>query len=133
MEDKNKVTIGIETRGFEEAAEDIELMADAIAELPAVVNIKAKDCKIRIKTTNIIAPKDDGVSGYAPGGVIPKPEGNGEEGEIVWPKNKLKEELTKEMIEICTLRSTCRGCFLQNKEGSCFLKDILYPSEDRNI
>lgn len=126
MEDKNKVTIGNETRGFDEAAEDIELMADAIAELPAVVIVKAKDCKIKIKTTNIIekaAPEPL----WAKGGVRLEPdldlEWTPEEEEVVLPKETIKEmcmlDFLKETKKTCEERTNCRGCFLDDEKGDC--------------
>lgn len=130
MEDNNKVTIGIETRGFEEAAKDIELIADAIADLPAGVNIKAKGCKIRIETTNIIAPKDDGVSGCAPGGVIPKPEESEKEREFFIPIDKVDEAIMRETLRnvktMCERHvGLCSGCFLRDENGDCFDKSPL--------
>lgn len=126
MEDKNKVTIGIETRGFDEAAEDIELMADAIAELPAVVNVKAKDCKIKIKTTNIIEKAEPEPS-WAKGGVRLEPdldlEWTPEEDEMVLPKETIKEmcmmDFLKEAKKTCQERTTCQGCFLEDEDGVC--------------
>ena len=128
MEDKNKVTIGIETRGFEEAAEDIELMADAIAELPAAVNVKAKDCSIHVHATNIIEKAEPEPS-WAKGGVRLEPdldeEWIPEEDEIVLPKGTIKEMcmmgFLKETKKTCGERTKCPGCFLADKNGDCKL------------
>lgn len=54
MNEKGTVQVDVKTSGFEDAAEKIELMADAIDSLPATINIKAKDCKVNVHTTNII-------------------------------------------------------------------------------
>ena len=126
MEDKNKVTIGIETRGFEEAAEDIELMADAIAELPAVVNVKAKDCSIHVHATNIIEKAEPEPS-RAKGGVRLEPdldeEWTPEEDEIVLPKGTIKEmcmlDFLKETKKMCEEHTTCQDCFLKDEDGDC--------------
>lgn len=128
MEDNNKVTIGIETRGFEEAAEDIELMADAIAELPAVVNVKAKDCSVHVHATNIIKKVEPEPS-WAKGGVRLEPdldeEWNPEEGEMILPKGAIKEmcmmDFLKETKKMCEERTVCQGCFLANGEEGCKL------------
>lgn len=128
MEDKNKVTIGIETRGFDEAAEDIELMADAINEFPATVNIKAKECDISIHTTNYIEMAEPEPS-WAKGGVRLEPDldlkWTPEEDEIVLPKGTIKEmcmlDFLKETRKMCGERTKCPGCFLADKSGDCKL------------
>ena len=125
MEDKNKVTIGIETRGFEEAAEDIELMADAIAELPAVVNVKAKDCSIHVHATNIIKKAEPDPSWTEPVRLEPDLdlEWTPEEEEIVLPKGTIKEmcmmDFLKETKKMCEERTNCRSCFLGDEKGNC--------------
>ena len=126
MEDKNKITIGIETRGFDEAAEDIELMADAMNEFPASVNIKAKDCKIHVHATNIIE-KAEPEPLLVKGGVRLDPdlidEWTPEEDEIVLPKGTIKEmcmmDFLKETKKTCKERTTCQGCFLEDEKGDC--------------
>lgn len=124
MEDKNKVTIGIETRGFDEAAEDIELMADAMNEFPATVNIKAKECEISIHTTNYIE-KTELEPSWAKGGVMLEPdldeESAPEEEEVVLPKGTIKEmiitDFLKETKKMCK-QSGCDNCFLSEAEGN---------------
>ena len=138
MEDKNKVTIGIETRGFDEAAEDIELMADAMNEFPATVNIKAKECEISIHTTNYIE-KTELEPTWAKGGVMLEPdldeESAPEEEEIVLPKGTIKEmiitDFLKETKKSCEERTTCQGCFLEDEKGNC--KVVASVPEDWKI
>ena len=65
MAHKNIIPVEIEAHGFEDAAEKIELMADAIDSLPATVNIKAKDCVVKVHTTNIVEKKEP-FKTYAP-------------------------------------------------------------------
>lgn len=127
MEDKNKITIGIETRGFDEAAEDIELMADAMNEFPATVNIKAKECEIGIHTTNYIEMAKPDPSWTEPVRLEPDLdlEWTPEEDEIVLPKGTIKEmcmmDFLKETKKTCGERTKCPGCFLADKTGNCKL------------
>ncbi len=94
MKDKNNIEIGVKATGFEEAAEQMELMADAMNEFPATVNIKAKECEISIHTTNYIEMSESEPS-WAKGGVRPESdldeEWSPEEEEIVLPKGTIKE------------------------------------------
>ena len=128
MEDKNKVTIGIETRGFDEAAEDIELMADAMNEFPATVNIKAKDCRIHVHTRNIIEKAEPEPS-WAKGGVKLEADLDLEctpgEDEVVLPKGTVKEmcmvDFLKETKKTCEQRISCSGCFLEDGSGNCIV------------
>lgn len=55
METKNKIKIGLETEGMEEAAAKIEALRDAAESFPAAVNIKAINADaVHISSTNII-------------------------------------------------------------------------------
>ena len=138
MKDKNTVEIGVKTTGFEEATEQIELMADAMNEFPATVNIKAKECEISIHTTNYIEmAKPEPL--WANGGVRLEPdldeEWIPEEDEVVMPKGTIKEmcmkDFLKETKKTCQERTTCQGCFLEDEEGHCkVLSDI---PQDWNI
>ena len=138
MEDKNKITIGIETRGFDEAAEDIELMADAMNEFPATVNIKAKECEISIHTTNYIE-KTELKPSWAKGGVMLKPdldeESAPEEEEVVLPKGTIKEmiitDFLKETKKMCSEQSGCDNCFLYEAEGNVCKVRGLFPDNWR--
>lgn len=128
MEDKNKVTIGIETRGFDEAAEDIELMADAMNEFPATVNIKAKDCRIHVHTRNIIEMAEPEPA-WAKGEVKLEADLDLEctpgEDEVVLPKGTVKEmcmvDFLKEAKKMCGQRISCSGCFLEDGSGNCIV------------
>ena len=132
MAHKNTIPVEIETHGFEDAAEKIELMADAIDSLPATVNIKAKDCEVNIHTTNIIKPKET-FKTYAPGGVIrSKPEYE-YEAEMIdrfisqLPPSDRSQEL-KMLTRIksrCKGRKGCKDCWYKSHDiGACVLADI---------
>ncbi len=71
MNEKNKVEIEVQAKGFKEAAEDVELLADAVSAFPSTINIKASECKINIHNTNWIEQKQPEPR-YAKGGVINK-------------------------------------------------------------
>ena len=126
MKDKNTIEIGVKATGFEEAAEQMELMADAMNEFPATVNIKAKECEISIHTTNYIEMAEPEPS-WAKGGVRLEPdldlEWTPEEDEIVLPKGTIKEmcmmDFLKETKKTCKERTTCQGCFLEDENGDC--------------
>ena len=124
MEHKNTIPLEIEVHGFEDVAEKIELMADAIDSLPATVNIKAKDCEINVHTTNIIEPKET-FKTYAPGGVIrPKPDYELEADMIdrlisKLPPSDLEQELTMlaRIKNRCKSRNECEGCWHHKAEA----------------
>lgn len=128
MKDKNTVEIGVKATGFEEAAEQMELMADAIGQLPATVNIKARECEISIYTTNNIEMAEPEPS-WAKGGVRLEPdldeEWNPEEGEMVLPEGTIKEmgmvHFLKEAKKTCEQRISCSGCFLEDGSGNCIV------------
>lgn len=120
---RNVLPIEIEAHGFEDAAEKIELMADAIDSLPATVNIKAKDCEINVHTTNIVEPKET-FETYAPGGVIrPKPDYEPEVEMIdrliskLPPSDREKELAMLRRIKIsCKSRTKCEGCWFNKSK-----------------
>lgn len=121
MPHKNTIPVEIEANGFKEAAEKIELMADAIDSLPATVNIKAKDCKINVHTTNIVE-KQEPLKTYAPGGVIrPKPDYE-PEAEMIKRLNPEADRLLEiitltELKERCERRENCEGCLYHRAEA----------------
>ena len=134
MAHKHSIPVEIEAHGFEDAAEKIELMADAIGSLPATVNIKAKDCRINVHTRNIVEPKET-FEAYAPGGFIrPKPDYEPEADMIdrlilKLPPSDREQELTilARIKTRCERRATCEGCWYnalsKNPErGECVLK-----------
>lgn len=140
MKDKNAIEIGVKATGFEEAAEQMELMADAIGQLPATVNIKARECEISIYTTNNIEMAEPEPS-RAKGGVRLEPdldeewtEWTPEEDEIVLPKGTIKEmcmmDFLKETKKTCEERTNCRGCFLEDEKGNC---KVAFGPEDWKI
>ena len=130
--------IEIKTHGFEEAAEKIELMADAIDSLPATVNIKAKDCKVNVHTTNIIEPKETPIKECAPKGFYiadgfkPKPDYELEAGLIdrltakIPPSDRLQElTMLARIKNRCKCRKECEGCWYHESQdpniGVCVL------------
>lgn len=121
MADKHTIPVEIEAHGFEEAAEKIELMADAIDSLPAMVNIKAKDCEVNVHTTNIVE-KQEPFKTYAPGGVI-RPKPNYEpEAEMITRLNPEADQLLETRIltglkERCERRENCEGCLYHRAEA----------------
>lgn len=118
MEHKNTIPIEIEAHGFEDAAEKIELMADALGSLPATVNIKAKDCEVNVHATNIVE-KQEPFKTYAPGGVIrPKPDYEPEADMIdrliskLPPSDREKElSMLARIKNRCKCRNECEGCW----------------------
>ena len=133
MANKNTIPVEIEAHGFEDAAEKIELMADAIGSLPATVNIKAKDCRINVHTRNIVEPKET-FETYAPGGVIrPKPDYEPEADTIdrlisKLPPSDREQELAilKRIKTRCICRNKCEDCWYHKAEAinGCKLSGI---------
>lgn len=138
MKDKNTIEIGVKATGFEEAAEQMELMADAMNEFPATVNIKAKECEISIHTTNYIE-KTELEPSWAKGGVMLEPdldeESAPEEEEVVLPKGTIKEmiitDFLKETKKMCSEQSGCDNCFLYEAEGNVCKVRGLFPDNWR--
>lgn len=133
MNKKGTVEVEMKTEGFEDAAEKIELMADAIDSLPATVNIKAKDCEVNVHTTNIIKSKET-FKTYAPGGVIrPKPDYEPEVDMIdqlvsELPPSDRQQELAMlaRIKNRCKCRNNCEECWYNNATSrrACVLSDI---------
>lgn len=138
MKDKNTIEIGVKATGFEEAAEQMELMADAMNEFPATVNIKAKDCRIHVHATNIIE-KTEPEPSWAKGGAMLEPdldeESAPEEEEVVLPKGTIKEmiitDFLKETKKMCSEQSGCDNCFLYEAEGNVCKVRGLFPDNWR--
>lgn len=65
---KGTVEVEMKTKGFEDAAEDIEMIADAMDAFPSTIKIKARDCRISIHNTNYIDQKQPAQK-YAKGGL----------------------------------------------------------------
>lgn len=134
MKDKNTIEIGVKATGFEEAAEQIELMADAMSEFPATVNIKAKDCSVHVHTTNIIERTEPETS-WAKGGVRRDAdhteEWDPEEDEVVMPKDAVQEmimmDILRQVRQMCR-EIDCAGCPMRDPEmppaDDCKLSDL---------
>lgn len=118
MADKHTIPVEIEAHGFEDAAEKIALMADAIGSLPATVNIKAKDCEVNVHTTNIIETQEP-FKTYAGGGVIrPKPDYEPEADMLdrliskLPPSDRDQELAILKLIKTrCIRRNKCEDCW----------------------
>lgn len=136
MPQKNTIPVKIEAHGFEDAAEKIELMADAIDSLPATVNIKAKDCEIKVHTTNI-AKKQEPFKTYAPGGVIrSKPDYEPEADMIDRLISKLPPQArtlsTEQELAMlariknrCKCRKECEGCWYNESKEPYMITCVL--------
>ena len=132
MADKHTIPVEIEARGFKDAAEKIELIADAIESLPATVNIKAKDCEVNVHTTNIIE-KQEPLKTYAPGGVIrPKPDYEPEADMLDRLISKLPpSDREQELIILariknrCKCRKECEGCWYNESKEPYMITCVL--------
>lgn len=124
MADKHTIPVEIEAHGFEDAAEKIELMEDAIGSLPATVNIKAKDCEVNVHTTNIIEEKKPSIKEYEPKGFCladvlgPMPDYEPEADMIdrlisELPPSDREQELAMlaRIKNRCKCRNECEGCW----------------------
>ena len=133
MAHKNTIPVEIEAHGFEDAAEKIELMADAIDSLPATVNIKAKDCEINIQSTNYIE-QEETISSFSKGGVLTKDKDITPPGGAIfatYETREVSEVVLKGALRTvknkCKLRGdTCKGCFLHDEEeDECLVRKDL--------
>ena len=135
---KSTIPVEIEAHGFEDAAEKIELVADAIDSMPATVNIKAKDCEVNVHTTNIIETQNQSIKECAPKGFYvadgfkPKPDYEPEADMIdrlisKLPPSDREQELTvlARIKNRCKCRNECEGCWYNEREklgiGACIL------------
>ena len=125
---KSTIPVEIEAHGFEDAAEKIELVADAIDSMPATVNIKAKDCEVNVHTTNIIETQNQPIKECAPKGFYvadgfkPKPDYE-REAEMITKMNPEAEQLLETIIltelkEKCERRENCEGCLYHRAEAN---------------
>lgn len=127
MAHKNTIPVEAEAHGFEDAAEKIELMADAIDSLPATINIKTKDCKVNVHTMNIIEQQKPPIEECAPKGFYvadgfkPKPDYEPEVEMLnrlilkippVARTSKTEQELRMlaQIKNRCKSRNECEGC-----------------------
>lgn len=121
---KSTIPVEIKAHGFEDAAEKIELVADAIDSMPATVNIKAKDCEVNVHTTNIIETQNPPIKECAPKGFYvadgfkPKPDYEPEKESIErFIKKLAPADRDQELIMLariknrCKCRSECEGCW----------------------
>lgn len=124
MNEEKKHTIAVEmiTEGFEEAGEKIEVIADALDQIPATVNIKAKDCEINIHNSiwmdrreeNELEEEPPGFKITANGGVI---EETGKEEEE--PEETPMEAIPRKLINHALMRQTLRNIKRECSEGIC--------------
>ena len=132
MAHKNTIPVEIEAHGFEDAAEKIELMADAIDSIPATINIKAKDCEINIQSTNYIE-QEETISAFSKGGVLTKDKDITPPEDAIFPIFETRE--VSEVVLKGALRTvknkckgqgnSCKGCFLHDEEElKCLVKDF---------
>lgn len=94
------VTVRMEAEGFDEATAKIENFADAMREIPATVNIKARDCNIEVHTSNYVADEDTKVTTRASGQL-----------DILDQRHDIKQALVA-VKEMCEDRTNCKGCFM---------------------
>lgn len=128
------IEIEAKTKGFEDAAEDIEELADALDAFPSTINFKAKDCEINIHNTNWIEQKQPEMQ-YAKGGIVKEDKGpevilmNDSisrmlKGKIV-PLEEMKEKIWRGVLEsikgMCTSTTACSGCIFGDRGGTCNL------------
>lgn len=125
MNEEKKHTIAVEmkTEGFEEAGEKIEVIADALDQMPATINLKAKDCEINIHNSIWIDCRENEMEEEPSEAEI---EGTGkaeEESErkpiIVIPRDKLNRALTRMVarsIKESCAKEGCETCPFKNME-----------------
>lgn len=129
-----KIEIEAQTKGFEEAAEDVEKLAEALDAFPSTINFKAKDCEINIHNTNWIEQKQPKVE-YAKGGIVEEDKGpevilmNDSVSRMlkdkIVPQEELKEKMwriaLKSIKEMCTSTTVCSECIFGDRERTCNL------------
>lgn len=135
---KSTIPVEIKTQGFEDAAEKIELVADAIDSMPATVNIKAKDCEVNVHTTNIIRTQNPPIKECAPKGFYvadgfrPKPDYE-PEAELIdrliskLPPSDREQELTMlaRIKNRCKCRKECEGCWYNESKEPYMITCVL--------
>lgn len=123
MNKKGTVEVEMKTKGFEDAAEDIEMIADAMDAFPSTINVKARDCEINIHNTNWIDQKQPPQK-YAKGGLIAStgPEIIQADGD------RIRKAVAKNISDMCRSKDSCGGCIFNEGtrafEISCMLKGL---------
>lgn len=129
MNKKGTVEVEMKTKGFEDAAEDIEMIADAMDAFLSTINVKARDCKINIHNTNWIDYKQPAQK-YAKGGFTAD-----KEPEVVLLKadgksnlpaytDQIRGMIAKDIGNMCRSKSNCGGCIFaapESEHTSCKL------------
>ena len=133
MNEEKKHTIAVEmkTEGFEEAGEKIEVIADALDQMPATINLKAKDCEINIHNSiwidrreeNELEEERPGFKTTAIGGVIEE-TGKAEEEPEETPMEAVPRELFKQAVTRQILQNIKREC----SEGRC--ESCIFKKQD---
>lgn len=122
MNKKGTVEVEMKTKGFEDAAEDIEMIADAMDSFPSTINVKARDCEINIHNTNWIDQKQKPQK-YAKGGLI---EDKGPEVVLLKADGKsnlpaftdqIRKMIAKDIGKMCRSKSNCGGCIFEATES----------------
>ena len=105
METKNKIKIGVETEGMEEAAAKIEALRNAAESFPAAVNIKAINADaVHISSTNIIDRSAEFIEEIP---AIEKEELEPEEIRISWePVKESLDGILQRTVELVGLNPT---------------------------
>lgn len=128
MNKKGTVEVEMKTKGFEDAAEDIEMIADAMDAFPSTINVKARDCEINIHNTNWIDQKQPPQK-YAKGGLIAdeKPEvvllRSDGKGNLPAFTDQIRKMIAKDISNMCN-NTTCDECIFGNEEKSCTIAGI---------
>ena len=141
MNKKATVEVEMTTKGFEDAAEDIEMIADAMDAFPSTINAKARDCEINIHNTNWIEQKQPEME-YAKGGIVKEDKGpevilmndsfSSMLKDKIVPLEEMKEKIwrlvLKSINEMCTGRPNCAGCIFNERRPDsayvCMLRDL---------
>lgn len=114
MNKKGTVEVEMKTKGFEDAAEDIEMIADAMDAFPSTINVKARDCEINIHNTNWIEQKQPPQK-YAKGGLIAS---TGPEKIIQADGDQIRKALAKDISNMCST-TKCEDCIFSKDDYSC--------------
>lgn len=112
MNKKGTVEVEMKTKGFEDAAENIEMIADAMDAFPSTINVKTRDCEVNIYNTNWIDQKQPAQK-HAKGGLI------GSTGpEIVKADgNQIIKALAKKISDMCRSKGSCGECIFSAPES----------------
>lgn len=126
MNEEKKHTIAVEmkTEGFEEAGEKIEVITDALNQMPATINLKAKDCEINIHNSIWIDRSKERELEEEPSEAEIEVTGKAEEESerkpiTVIPRDRLNRALTRMMarsIKESCAKEGCETCPFKNME-----------------